>query len=556
MNDDLQDGQNFGGYTILGKLGRGGMASVYRAYEAKLEREVALKVLPAEVLAGVDSASRFEREAKLVAMLEHPNIVPLYAYGIDGNRAWMALRLVRGSHLGDLIDASLSRESAIGYLQAIAAGLDYAHSKSVVHRDLKPQNVLVSERGEVYLADFGIARLLEGATLLTQPGLMMGTPQYMAPEQAQAETVGPAADIYSLGIIAYQMLTGVLPFTADTPLAVATKHVCMPLPLEPLQSLPEPARLVLVRALSKTPEDRWDRASTFVEKLARGLAAGAHSTPLQAPGTSANTQRGDAGLVKKAGSPANRRLFLAVSVLAVGIVAAWMVWPGRDVRVLNPAPQANEVPVQTALDTSKSEPVVPAQNAPREAEELSVAQTQSANDQPVAGEVRQRPVVKTAVEASTRSPENKREARAVVSPSPVRSPSAAASAPQTGQGTYSVSNGVVSLERGGLQWLARDNGRDIAFDDAAKHCGATGAGWRLPGAMELLALYESPEAVDVACGSRTCRILPPFRLSGSWLWTSEPGARGTRISVGLDRGQQDQSRAEDRFGMRALCVRG
>lgn len=535
MSDELQDGQTFGGYTILGKLGRGGMASVYRAYESKLEREVALKVLPAEVLMGIDSAGRFEREAKVVAMLEHPNIVPLYAYGIDENRPWMALRLVRGSHLGDLIDSSLSRESALAYLRAIAAGLDYAHSKSVVHRDLKPQNVLVGERGEVYLADFGIARLLEGATMLTQPGLMMGTPQYMAPEQAQAEAVGPAADIYSLGIIAYQMLTGVLPFTADTPLAVATKHVCMALPMEPMRSLPEEARLVLVRALSKSPQDRWDRASTFVEKLARGLAIAALSKMPQATVGPEKTEENAAQGITQQGRPATRNLLLAASTVSVAIVAAWMAWPDRVVDPPLPA-----VEVKVAPDTSLSgNALPPASNDPQAAAEPRIFH----------------PEVSAA--KRERRPDDTRDARAPInaasSPPP---PSAAAATPASNKASYSVSDGVVSLERGGLQWRARDNGRDIAFDDAAKHCEATGAGWRLPDAMELLALYESPDAVDMACGSRTCRSLPPIRLSGAWLWTNEAGAIGTRISVGLDKGQQDQSRTEDRFGMRALCVRG
>jgi serine/threonine protein kinase len=566
MSGELYDGQTFGGYTILGQLGRGGMASVYRAYESKLEREVALKVLPAEVLSGADSAERFAREAKLVAMLEHPNIVPLYAYGIDGNRPWMALRLVRGSHLGDHITSSLSREAALGYLRAVAAGLDYAHSKGVVHRDLKPQNVLVGERGEVYLADFGIARLLEGATLLTQPGLMMGTPQYMAPEQAQADTVGPAADIYSLGIIAYQMLTGVLPFTADTPLAVATKHVCMPLPLEPLQSLPETARLVLVRALSKDPQDRWDRASTFVEKLARGLAVAPSARDAETTTASAmakNRAEAADGKQPKRTSRISLLVLAIPVVLTVAIIGGWLMWPGFETNVQQPVADPSAVTQQPSSRPAEIEPESSARTTDVGDDDVGASRDQEPTSPQTASALTpavSRPQVVPEATVSNDLPYAAERQSASAATDSVRpKPSPSAPAPQTAPATevlpYRVADGVVSVVRDGLHWRARDNGRDIAFDDAVKHCGAAGAGWRLPVADELVSLFESPDASEVPCGARTCRSLPPIRLSGPWLWTSEEGARGTRITVGLDRGQQDQSRAEDRFGMRALCVR-
>ncbi|HEX5756566.1 MAG TPA: serine/threonine-protein kinase, partial [Arenimonas sp.] len=253
MRNSIEIGQNIGPFVVVAKLGRGGMATVYSAYEPGLDREVALKVLPLDLLDQPGFSERFEREARLIAKLEHPHIVPLYGYGIDDGIPWMALRLVRGGNLGERFERSPpGQETGLAYFTMIADALDHAHSLGVVHRDLKPQNVLLGERGELYLADFGIARLLQGRTLITNTGAVLGTPQYMSPEQAQDGEIGPATDIYALGVMVYQWLTGILPFDADTPYAVMYKHVNSPLALEPLEKLPVKAREVLIKALAKT----------------------------------------------------------------------------------------------------------------------------------------------------------------------------------------------------------------------------------------------------------------------------------------------------------------
>lgn len=268
----MQAGQTVGPYTLVERIGRGGMASVFRAYEAALDRHVALKILPRELLDRSGFKERFAREAKLIARLEHPNIVPLYAFGIDDDVPWMALRLVAGGHLGERLDASpLPIDPGLRMFRMIASALDHAHANAVVHRDLKPQNVLLGERGEIYLADFGVARLLEESTALTQTGNAIGTPQYMAPEQAKGEVVGPAADIYALGVMVYRWLGGALPFDADTPYAVMYKHVSSPLPLEPLAALPPRARAAIGTALAKSPAERWPTATGFIAELGEGL---------------------------------------------------------------------------------------------------------------------------------------------------------------------------------------------------------------------------------------------------------------------------------------------
>jgi serine/threonine protein kinase len=268
----LTSGSNFGPYRVIEQLGKGGMATVYKAFEAGLDRYVALKVLPAEFLHDETFSTRFRREAKVVARLEHKDIIPIYAFGIDEGLPWMAMRLIRGGALSAVMKSErLELERAVGILEAVADALGYAHGQGVVHRDLKPQNILLDEDGGVYLADFGIARMLEGSTVLTRTGLVTGTPQYMAPEQGLGEPVDHRADIYALGIVAYEVFTGRVPFDANTPLAVLMKHVRDPIPLEPIRSLPDALQRAVLKALAKDPADRWPSPGAFVSALAEGL---------------------------------------------------------------------------------------------------------------------------------------------------------------------------------------------------------------------------------------------------------------------------------------------
>jgi serine/threonine-protein kinase len=271
----LVPGSPFGPYRVIEPLGRGGMAAVYKAYEAKLDRHVALKVLPAEFLHDETFAARFLREARIIARLEHKDIVPIYDFGIEEDVPWMAMRLVGGGTLWTLLSAErrLTPMRVAGILRGVADALDHAHAQGVIHRDLKPQNVLLDESGHVYLADFGIARMVEGSTVLTRAGMVTGTPRYMAPEQGMGQALGKTADIYALGVMAYEMLTGSVPFDADTPVAVLMKHLQHPVPLAPLQPFPERLRGVVLKALAKAPADRWQTAG----RVRRGLRVDARA---------------------------------------------------------------------------------------------------------------------------------------------------------------------------------------------------------------------------------------------------------------------------------------
>ncbi len=305
----LASGTTFGPYQILDPLGRGGMATVYKAYEPGLDRYVALKILPREFLHDEGFAERFRREAKVIARLEHPNIIPIHNFGIEeqSRTPWMAMRLISGGALSGVMKKSrMSAERVVAILRGVAEALDYAHGKGVVHRDVKPQNILLDESERVYLADFGIAKMVEGSSGLTATGMISGTPQYMAPEQAMAGTVDNRADIYALGIVAYEMLTGRVPFAADTPVAVLMKHVQEPIPIPSPRDVPEPLMRALLKALAKRPEDRWPTSVAFVKALgdALGQVSTASNLPAATPTAFLPTEAGAAAPAARPGTPA------------------------------------------------------------------------------------------------------------------------------------------------------------------------------------------------------------------------------------------------------------
>ena len=268
----LAAGSTLGPFRIIELLGKGGMASVYKAYQAKLDRHVALKVLPPEFLHDDSFAKRFEREARVIAKLDHANIVPIYDYGIDDGTPWMAMRMLPVGSLADrLKKGRLDQRRVVAILTQVAEALDHAHANGVIHRDVKPSNVLLDDKDRVSVADFGLARLATASAVLTKTGIMAGTPQYMAPEQAVASDVNRRADVYALGIVAYEMLTGAVPFKADTPIGVLMKHANEPLPIPPPVQVPEPLMQPVLKALAKDPADRWESTGAFSAALGRGL---------------------------------------------------------------------------------------------------------------------------------------------------------------------------------------------------------------------------------------------------------------------------------------------
>ncbi|MBI5950553.1 MAG: serine/threonine protein kinase [Chloroflexi bacterium] len=258
-----------GRYEIKSELGRGGMATVYLAHDSSFNRDVAIKVLPREMLHDPQFRARFEREIKMAAGLEHPSIVPVYDVGEDDGQPYFVMRLMTGGSLADMISkGKIELEETARIISKIAQGLAYAHKKGVIHRDLKPDNILFDDNGEPFISDFGVARLAESAGSLTGSGVI-GTPAYMSPEQAQGNSLDSRSDIYGLGVIAYQMLSGHQPYSADTPMGVVIKHITEPVPeiLNMVPSLPHETDTFIKRAMAK---DRNRRYSTAIE-LAKAL---------------------------------------------------------------------------------------------------------------------------------------------------------------------------------------------------------------------------------------------------------------------------------------------
>lgn len=260
--------EKFSRYEIIRELGRGGMATVYLAYDPLFEREVALKLLKRELLDDPQVRERFERETKIIAKLEHPAIVPVHDVGKDNEQMFYVMRYMTGGSLSERMAKPLTLEEAARIIQRIAGALDYAHARGVIHRDLKPGNILFDDEGNAFISDFGIAKLASGQTRLTSSGII-GTPSYMSPEQALGENVDGRSDIYSLGVILFEMLSGKLPYEATTPLAMVVKHTNEPIPhiLDINPNLPAGIEMVLEKAMAKNRALRYATASELVADL-------------------------------------------------------------------------------------------------------------------------------------------------------------------------------------------------------------------------------------------------------------------------------------------------
>ncbi|HEX3049252.1 MAG TPA: serine/threonine protein kinase [Aggregatilineaceae bacterium] len=267
-------GQLLGQYRLLEPIGKGGMAVVYRAQQAAFGREVAIKILGTDLVDDVEFSARFRREAETIANLQHPHILPVIDYGEQAGLIYLVMRLIRGGTLAsEMAKGPLSLRQTAALLTQIASALTYAHSKGVIHRDFKPQNVLLDEEGNSYLTDFGIAKMLSGTANITSSGHVMGTPSYMAPEQWRAQPVDARTDIYALGLVVYEMLVGLQPFDADTPFALMYSHLDM-LPASPTRyhpTLPGTIEAVVFKAIAKHPADRYSSAQDFADAFRRAV---------------------------------------------------------------------------------------------------------------------------------------------------------------------------------------------------------------------------------------------------------------------------------------------
>ena len=280
--------QTYGGrYAVIERIGVGGMAEVYRARDELLGREVAVKVLSERLSSDKSFVERFRREAQAAANLNHPNIVSLYDYGTDGDTNFIVMEYIDGRSLGEVIqqEAPLLPERAAEIAADVARALERAHNAGLVHRDIKPNNIMLTSSGQTKVTDFGIVRALGGETeqQMTQTGMVIGTAAYLSPEQAQGNPVDARSDVYSLGCVLYEMLTGSTPFTGDTPLAVAYKHVREPAeaPSTVNPDVPEDLDAIAMKALAKNPDNRYMSSTEMREDLERFTSGQkVHATPL------------------------------------------------------------------------------------------------------------------------------------------------------------------------------------------------------------------------------------------------------------------------------------
>jgi eukaryotic-like serine/threonine-protein kinase len=344
-------GQSLGRYHILELLGEGGMAFVYKAYDTRLERNVALKVIRTDLFGQVQieqMLQRFDREAKSLAKLAHPNIVNILDYGEHEGSPFLVMEYLPGGTLKQKMGRPFPWQEAVRILIPLASGLAYAHQHGIIHRDVKPANILINDTGNPVLTDFGLAKLLEtveGLTL-TGSGVGIGTPEYMAPEQGMGEKIDARVDVYALGVVMFELIAGRRPYVADTPMAVVLKHISDPLPAprDFAPELPESVEYILYKALAKHPDDRYQTMEAFkedLENLQTGLTT-QHTMPnVEAPtvigqkpkmATQAASKRLAAASTKesKVAKPL-RWLWVAIPVVCLLLVGALVVFTSNGV---------------------------------------------------------------------------------------------------------------------------------------------------------------------------------------------------------------------------------
>lgn len=271
-------GENVGQYRIIEQLGQGGMATVFKAYHAALDRYVAIKVLHPAFKEEPNFLSRFQREARVVARMEHPNIVPIYDFAEHKGQPYLVMKFIDGQTLkARMNDKPLTKEEAVEIVDAIGGALAYAHKQGVLHRDIKPSNVLLSPDGAIYLADFGLARMAQAGASTLSKDVMLGTPQYISPEQGQGvRDLDQGTDIYSFGVLLYEIVVGRVPFNADTPFSIIHDHIYTPLPLPTVVNpkVTEVVERVLLKSLAKDRKDRFEKVEQQIQAFRAAVLEG------------------------------------------------------------------------------------------------------------------------------------------------------------------------------------------------------------------------------------------------------------------------------------------
>ncbi|CAG0973632.1 serine/threonine-protein kinase PpkA [Anaerolineae bacterium] len=397
-------GRKLGQYEITARLGEGGMATVFRAHQASVRRDVAIKVIESKLARSPEFIQRFEREAMTLASLDHPHILKIYDFGREEELLYLVMELKNGGSLAErLRKGSLELVKAAKFLEQIAPALDHAHAKGIVHRDLKPQNVLLDEGGNGFLTDFGIAKLLStDSTALTAGGMAMGTPGYMAPEQWYGHQIDARTDLYALGVMVFEMLTGQVPFSGDTPATLMYQHLNEPpRSLRTLRpDLPEALDGVLLKAMAKQPEQRYQSAEIFSGDFRAAMTGQSPTETLKVVPVTAEVDARLGGVtdiavptVKGSSPPQTGRWLLALGgvALTLVVVTAAVILGGKKGTIPESAsvsPPIHAAVLQpTASETSTERPSPSPTMPPTASETAASTATETPNQETLIAEI-------------------------------------------------------------------------------------------------------------------------------------------------------------------------
>jgi len=385
-------GSTIGPYQITERLGRGGMADVYKAFHRELSIYRAIKFIRPEFVTSADFRSRFQQEAQGVARLRHPNIVQIHDFGVSDGHFYMVMEFLEGRTLKELLrtNGRLTPSAAVEIIKGVSNALDYAHSRDLIHRDIKPDNIMLGDDGRPVLMDFGIAKLVTANSQLTQTGMGIGTPAYMAPEQVRGEPVSPATDIYALSIVLFELLTGRVPYNADTPMAIMLKALSDPLPM-PRRFNPdisEALQGVILKGTAKAPEARYQSAVEFMAALDSTTSVGASG---RTPSTTPPPPGGTATHVTAShpGKFGNLNWLTAIVVGAITVVGTW-IWTSRSDDVAPNPSQTGPASVDTLppdttqeLATRLDPPVISTSGSPADYAAVASVSAPSPGTEPV-----------------------------------------------------------------------------------------------------------------------------------------------------------------------------
>lgn len=559
-------------YSMLRKLGEGAMAEVWLAEHRRNGRKAAIKILKPAAVADGDFEKLFLREGQVLASFDHPNIVRIYDNDRVGDLAYLVMEHLPGGTLAERMQRRpITIGEALGLIVQIAAALDAAHRQQVIHRDLKPANIMLRDETTPVLTDFGAVRLLDRSTIYGRDGMIVGTPIYMSPEQLQGQTLGASSDLYALGVLFFELLTGDRPFPGMSFPEIAAQHLYAPIPrLPPAIAMLQP---VLDRLLAKQPDDRYQHAQTVIDDL---RAIFIH----------------DEALRQQVGFSATSAAW-STQLRALGFVL------DRDQKAEVRVAQGEFLREQVAPVPTESAPIGsveprPASETRRDAPTRS--STNTAANVAASGKTASRgrfAAVGLAVAAAVAggwwwsqrppaSPPPGIETRILVTPTPpsglpadstddIAEPAAAdarmgddatsasgeTADTTTLQGGYAVlDDGTVRDINTGLAWAASDNGADIDWFDAGRYCEAMGAGWQLPSSTELVGLYDDTGSISRACGESTCKVTPLLLVTAGFHWTRMQDSDTRAWVVDLSNGARQSMAVINPFHIRALCVRG